>query len=36
MQKKQDKKLKWKPTEDINTLIDEMIEAEYKNFNEIK
>tara|TARA_A100001388_G_C28720989_1_gene476337 strand:+ start:196 stop:1242 length:1047 start_codon:yes stop_codon:yes gene_type:complete len=29
-------KLKWKPIEDINTLIDEMIEAEYKNFNEIE
>ena len=34
--KKARQKLKWKPTEDINTLIDEMIEAEYKNFNEIK
>tara|TARA_B100001057_G_scaffold498345_1_gene605055 strand:+ start:1199 stop:2245 length:1047 start_codon:yes stop_codon:yes gene_type:complete len=29
-------KLKWKPVENINTLIDEMIEAEYKNFNEIE
>ena len=33
--KKARQKLKWKPTEDINSLIEEMIEAEYKNFNEI-
>ncbi len=33
--KKARQKLKWKPTEDINTLIDEMIAAEYKNFDEI-
>ena len=34
--KKARQKLKWKPIENINTLIDEMIEAEYKNFNEIE
>ena len=33
--KKARQKLKWKPTEDINSLIEEMIEAEYQNFNEI-
>ena len=27
------KKLKWKPKEDINSLIDEMIESEYQLFN---
>ena len=27
------KKLKWKPKEDINSLIDEMIQSEYQSFN---
>ena len=27
------KKLKWKPKEDINSLIDEMIESEYQLLN---
>ena len=30
--KKARKKLKWKPKENIHSLIDEMIKAEYKNF----
>ena len=30
--KKARKKLNWRPTEDINSLIDEMIEAEYQQF----
>ena len=30
--KKAKKKLNWLPTENINTLIDEMIESEYQNF----
>ncbi len=30
--KKAKKKLNWRPTEDINSLIDEMIEAEYQQF----
>ena len=30
--KKARRKLKWKPTENISSLIDEMIEAEYQNF----
>ena len=30
--KKARKKLNWKPTENINSLIDEMIEAEYQKF----
>jgi GDPmannose 4,6-dehydratase len=34
--KKARKKLKWRPIENINTLIDEMIEFEYQQFNEIK
>jgi GDPmannose 4,6-dehydratase len=29
--KKARKKLNWKPKEDINSLIDEMIDSEYKN-----
>ena len=33
--KKARKKLKWKPVENINTLIDEMIEFEYQQFNAI-
>jgi len=34
--KKARKKLKWRPIENINTLIDEMIEFEYQQFNAIK
>ncbi len=34
--KKAKKKLKWKPIQNISSLIDEMIEAEYQSFNEIK
>ena len=34
--KKAKKKLKWKPKQDINSLINEMIEAEYKLLNESK
>jgi GDPmannose 4,6-dehydratase len=30
------KKLKWRPTKDINILIDDMIKSEYQSFNEIK
>ena len=30
--KKAKKKLNWSPTENINTLIDEMITSEYQNF----
>ena len=33
--RKAKKKLKWKPTTKINSLIAEMIEAEYQSFNEI-
>ena len=33
--KKARKKLKWKPVEDINTLIDEMIKSEYKYFDKV-
>ena len=32
--KKGKKKLKWRPTINIKNLISEMIESEYKNFNE--
>ena len=32
--KKEKKKLKWKPTTKINSLIAEMIEAEYQSFHE--
>ena len=32
--KKARKKLKWRPTINIKNLISEMIESEYKNFNE--
>ena len=32
--KKAKKKLKWKPTTKINSLIAEMIEAEYQSFHE--
>ena len=34
--KKARKILKWKPRENLNTLIDEMIKSEYKNINAIK
>ena len=34
--KKARKKLNWFPKENINTLIEEMINSEYQNFNEIK
>tara|TARA_B100001250_G_scaffold344502_1_gene313536 strand:+ start:1249 stop:2295 length:1047 start_codon:yes stop_codon:yes gene_type:complete len=34
--KKAKKKLKWKPTKNINFLIDEMINSEYQYLNEIK
>ena len=30
--KKAKRKLNWLPTENINTLIDEMIKSEYQNF----
>ena len=30
------KKLKWKPTKDISSLIDEMIDSEYQKLNAIK
>ena len=30
------KQLKWKPTEDIHSLIDEMIKSEYQYLNEAK
>ena len=34
--KKARKKLKWKPKENIYSLIDEMIVSEYLSFNDIK
>ena len=34
--RKAKKKLKWKPVENINSLIDEMIESEYQHLNENK
>ena len=33
--RKERRKLKWKPIENINSLIDEMIETEYLNLNEV-
>ena len=34
--KKARKKLKWKPTKDLSSIIDEMIDSEYEKLNEIK
>ena len=36
MQKKLEKILKWKPKENLHSLIDEMIKSEYQHLNAIK